>query len=221
MHAPIDQVDLLNARSHLQQLLPEQYTEAKSVMSFYMVEGYFFACCCAPVDVAPSVWLDMVWNGPCPLEGSELDLALKHLMTVYGSIAQAVEQQKAVTAVSARFVSPLQANLEPQSSIAQWTHGFVMGHIPNAQYWEQLSGHPDWEEDLEVTGFSGANLTVFLNQATAEDTQRDLSSEFKTLDECLAYFKGTFEQNLHNYSVCAQNLYDLLRAAGIDPSKGS
>ena len=219
MNTPIDEVDRLNARTFLQNLLPDTYSEEDGVMTYFMVEGYFFACCCAPVNVSPSVWLDMIWNGPCPLEGQTLDDALKHLMVLYNVTMQAVQHQRAASALSAPFADPLELNLEPSAPIAQWTHGFVMGHIPNAQYWEQLNGHPDWEEDLDVTGFSGANLTVFLNRATAEDTHRDLNSEFKTLDECLAYFKATFEQSLHNYSVCAQNIYDNLRAAGIDPSK--
>ena len=142
----------------------------ENTLSFHELQGFLFAVASSPETIAPSEWM--------PVISDEEDLGLADegeaqkilglIMAVYNQVNRAVLEHSSAMPVACAFDDDTTANFKDDSSISQWSRGFVAGHDWLLEIWDDyLDGYPGDEIDDEL-GASLMVLTCFASRQLAQ-----------------------------------------------------
>jgi uncharacterized protein len=143
-----------------------------------------FAVACAPELVKPSEWMPFVF-GEHEAEYASFEEAqaiIGELMALYNLVNGAVFENRAALPPDCRFRADTLANLEDDAPIAQWSRGFLRGHLWLEEVWDAyLPGEIDEDYVLMLMALSFFASKRLAEAYCAETGGRAISEMAETM----------------------------------------
>ena len=152
----------------------EHRSRPAGALSYHELQGFLFTVVSAPEMIPPSDWLPIIFAEEDAGYGSpdEAQAILGQIMALYNTINAAVFDPPTLLPADCQLRDDVLANFEDDAPIAQWSRGFLRGHMWLEELWEDL---PDEvAEELDATLMA---LGFFSSRQMAEDTSSERSFE--------------------------------------------
>ena len=152
----------------------EHRSRPAGALSYHELQGFLFTVVSAPEMIPPSDWLPIIFAEEDAGYGSpdEAQAILGQIMALYNTINAAVFDPPTLLPADCQLQDDVLANFEDDAPIAQWSRGFLRGHMWLEELWEDL---PDEvAEELDATLMA---LGFFSSRQMAEDTSSERSFE--------------------------------------------
>ncbi len=176
-------------------------------MTIGEIEGFFFALAAAPRLRKPVEWLPLIMGGELPEfeTEAETERVMGALFSVYNAINADVRERGGALPASIDFLDDMEANLEPDAPVSQWSRGFMRGHLWLEEDWRGFG-----EEVMEELSLSVWGLGLWGNRRALEATLAE-TDEGGSLRDTLAPAREVFPDCAAMYAQAGLALEDLVR----------
>jgi len=112
----------------------------EGTLCFQELQGFLFAVACSPEMVPPSDWLPIISNDEDIgfKDQSEAQQILDLIMTLYNQVNIAVLRRSDRMPSGCEFQEDIEANLDEEVAVSQWSRGFMLGHDWLADLWDEF-----------------------------------------------------------------------------------
>jgi uncharacterized protein len=152
-------------------------------LRYHELQGFLFTIASAPELVQPSEWLPIVFGdhdaGYKSLE--EAEAVLGELMALYNLVNDEVGEDRASLPADCLFRTETLANLEDDAPVAEWSRGFLRGHLWLEESWEACVPS-DLEDEFSATLMT---LSFFASKELAEAFVAEIQQDVKTMAESI------------------------------------
>jgi yecA family protein len=182
-------------------------------MTYHELQGLVFALASAPGPLPPAAWMPIAAPLKQCASPEECEAFQSALMDVYGATHAAVIERRAALPADCPFRQPPLANLEHDAPVAQWSRGFMVGH---------LSMKPSWDTSLPqhvVAEFKALLLTLGFF-ATRESAERLCVVTGSHATEAAAVVAECFPAALSAYAQYGRTLQLLMATPDVDAAVG-
>ena len=181
-------------------------------LRFHELQGFLFTIASSPETIPTSEWLPFISDNEDLrfTDENEAQRILNGIMTLYNEVNTAVMERSQNLPRGCSFADDLDANLDQDSSIAQWSRGFLLGHNWLAEVWEEYL----IEEMEEECGATMMVLSFFSSRQLAEAYFDDGTSTRKNTDKSFEQFAETiralFQPALASYAHLGRTIFEAL-----------
>jgi len=214
---PLSAVDI----SALQEFLRDP-RRPDHTFSFHELQGFLFAIASSPETIPPSEWLPMISNEEdLSFESeNEAQQALSYIIALYNEVNSAVLKRRNELPAECEFRDDVLANFDEQTSISQWSSGFMIGHDWLSEVWDEYL----LEEMDEECGATVMVLSFFSSRQLAEAYFAEGESKRNESRESFEEFAGTvrelFPSALASYAHLGRTIFEVLtEGAAIDEDR--
>ena len=162
-------------------------------LTFGEVEGFLFTVAACPDPVQPSEWLPIAFGGEFPEfeDPEEAKSVLGGLLSLYNVINEDVREFGGRLPGQVKPLEKLADNMDEDAPIAQWSSGFVEGHLWLEDVWAAYGNR--WKAQLENgieetrAGVLGTGLVLcrLLSRIRAEGVRGGQEHPGSRHQECL------------------------------------
>lgn len=134
MQIDLSQTDIFNLTRFL-----SDSKRPDGTLCFQELQGFLFAIACSPETILPSEWLPIISNEKDFgfQDEAEAQRILEQIICVNNSINVAVSERSKEMPHGCTFQADIDDNFEETSAIAQWCHGFIVGHDWLTEVWDE------------------------------------------------------------------------------------
>ena len=186
-------------------------------LSLGEVQGFFFTVAASPDVVPPSEWLPIVFGGQPPQfeTREEAELIMGTLLSLYNEINTDVREGEGRLPPEVELRDNLLANLEFDAPVAEWSRGFVEGHLWLQEIWDEFT--PDLPDEMLTLFWT---LGFFATSPIVEDLVAAGGDPERTLDVVVAEAADLFVDAASAYADIGLHLRDVLRHQRTKPEEG-
>lgn len=181
------------------------------------LEGLLFAVSCGPDVVPPSEWVAIVLGEDEPEfdDEEEAGAVLGAILGLYQRIQEGVNRPS-LAPPEGLFRDDLMSNLEHDADVAQWSRGFLMGHMWLEEEWEPAA---ELDEDLGTFMFI---LSFFSSRSLAERFRAELAGGDMPLEDMAGLVRRLFPDALSGYAGMGRALLrDRVRSVRPQPARAT
>jgi len=196
---------------------PERPT---GTLRFHELQGFLFTIASSPETIPASEWLPLISDDKnFGFTGEdEAQQILNCIMALYNEVNTAVMERSQNLPRGCSFADDLSDNFDENSSIGQWSRGFLFGHDWLAEVWEEYL----IEEMEEECGAAMMVLSFFSSRQLAEaffdDGKSTRENPDKSFEQFAETIKELFPSAMVSYAHLGRTIFEALldeNAAGV------
>ena len=206
-----------------QELSPADVSALKSFLSnphrpggtlrFHELQGFLFTIASSPETIQPSEWLPIISNDEdIGFENEiEAERVLILIMALYNQVNSSVLDHSDAMPSGCEFQADIDANFDEESSVSQWSRGFVFGHDWLAEVWDEcLPESMDEEFGATVMALSFFSSTQLAEAFCAEMDLTDRTSPGQSFEQLAETIRELFPAALSSYSSLGRIIFEVL-----------
>lgn len=180
----------------------------EGTMGYAQLNGFLFAIACSPEVIAPSEWLQMVFNEQDANYAGEKEAKaiLETLLNLFNIINSGVISGEPRLPDTFKLLHPPIDNFRPDAPLSHWALGYLNGHTWLNDLWEEYALE-EWEEEL---GACMMLLGFFADMRVAEDLCREMESETTSVPEMAETALQHFEDAMASYASMGLSISEAL-----------
>jgi yecA family protein len=181
-------------------------------LRFHELQGFLFTIASSPETISTSDWLPMISDEQDFSFGSESEAQqiLNAIMALYNEVNTGVLKRSENLPRGCSFAANLDASFGEDSSICQWSRGFLVGHDWLADVWEDYL----IEEMEDQCGATLMVLSLFSSRRLAEAYFDDGKPTRKNPDKSFGQFAETiqklFPSAMTSYAQMGRKIFEAL-----------
>jgi yecA family protein len=181
-------------------------------LQFNELQGFLFTIASSPETIPTSEWLALISDGEDIgfADDDEADQFLNGTMALYNDVNTSVLERSQNLPHGCNFADELDADLDADSSIGQWSRGFLVGHNWLADVWEEYL----IEEMDEECGAAMMVLSFFSSRQLAEAYYDDGRPTRRNPDKSFEDFANTmrelFPSAMASYAHMGRTIFEVL-----------
>lgn len=185
-------------------------------LRFHELQGFLFTIASSPETIPTSEWLPLISDDENIgfANEDEAQRVLSGIMATYNEINTAVLNRSQQLPHGCRFADKLDANFDEDSSIGQWSRGFVVGHNWLEDVWDEYL----IEEMEDECGATMMVLSFFSSRQLAEAYFDEGKPTRKKQDKSFEQFAGTmrelFPSAMASYAHLGRTIFEALLESG-------
>ena len=216
-------------RNVRQKLSPADVSALKAFLSdphrpegtwgFRELQGFLFAIASSPESVPPSEWIPLISNNEEFefADESEAQRILGYIMTIYNEVNSSVIERSEALPMGCEFRPDVLANFDEQSSISQWSCGFMHGHNWLSEVWDEYLPEPlenDYGAGVMALSFFSSRK---LGEAYFAEIESPESGEpGKSFEQFAGTIRDIFPAALAAYANLGRSIFDVHMQAAAD-----
>ncbi len=162
------------------QVFLEHPARPAGTLGYHELQGFLFTVVSAPEMVPPSAWLPIIFGEEeasfaSPAEAKRI---LGQIMALYNTTNAAVLDPPTLLPADCPLRDDVLANFEDEAPIAQWSRGFLHGHLWLEELWEEFLPK-ELAEELDAMLMA---LGFFSSRQTAEDFLAETTTGEQSLE---------------------------------------
>lgn len=185
----------------------------EGTLRFHELQGFLFTIASSPETVPPSEWMPMISSDEdLNFENeNEAQLYLSRIMALHNEVNSAVLERSNALPSGCKFKTDIFANFGEQTSISQWSRGFMIGHDWLADVWEE-----NLPESLdEECGANVMVLSFFSSQQLAEEYFAEVDDSEsgepgKSFKQFAETIRELFPAGLPAYAHLGRTIFEVL-----------
>ena len=220
-----------------QELSPTDVSALKSFLSnshrpygtlcFHELQGFLFTIASSPETIKPSEWLPIISNEEDI--GFENDIeaqrVLNLIMALYNQVNSSVLERSDAMPSGCEFQPDIDANFNEESSVSQWSRGFVLGHDWLSEVWDEcLPEMMDEECGATVMALSFFSSRQLADAFYAEMDPTNRTAPGKSFEQFAETVRELFAAALSSHSHLGRTIFEVLMqtpATGDSPARNS
>jgi len=181
-------------------------------LRFHELQGFLFAIASSPETIPPSEWLPLISDDEDIgfRDEKEAQKILNHVMALYNVVNTAVMDRSNALPIGCKFKEDVFANFDKETSISQWSRGFMIGHDWLSEVWDEYLID---EMDKEC-GATVMVLTFFisrqLGEAYFQDGNPKREESGKTFEGYAETVRELFPSALASYAHLGRTIFEVL-----------
>ena len=220
-----------------QELSPADVSALKSFLSnphrpggtlcFHELQGFLFTIASSPETVRPPEWLPIISNEEDI--GFENDIeaqrVLELIMALYNQVNSSVLERSDSMPSGCEFQPTIDAEFDEESSVSQWSRGFVLGHDWLSEVWDECLPEMMDEEcgaTVMVLSFFSSRQLAEAFYAEMDPTKR--TAPGKSFEQFAETVRELFAAALSSYSHLGRTIFEVLMqraATGDSPARSA
>jgi uncharacterized protein len=206
-----------------QELSPADVSTLKSFLSnprrpggtlrFHELHGFLFTIASSPETIQPSDWLPIISNDEDIGFENEMEAqrVLNLIMALYNQVNTSVLERSDAMPPGCRFQPDIDANFDGESSVSQWSRGFVLGHDWLSEVWDEYLP----ESMDEECGATVMALSFFGSRQLAEAFYAEMDPTASTapgnsFEQFAETIRELFPAALSSYSHLGRTIFEVL-----------
>lgn len=201
-----------SAQAKLLQSFLDAPERSPDSMSYAEAAGFLFVVACAPELVQPSEWVPIIIDPDNAAETSleNMQTIMGGLMSLYNELNRQVQEGDVKLLPGCSFRDNPMANLEPDASIRQWSHGFREGYLWLEEMWSDYTP----EEINQEFVYQLAVLCFFRGRAMAADLLAESNNKDITLEGMAEDMKRIFPDAMRGFALLGHSIQQVLMKRG-------
>lgn len=185
-------------------------------LRFHELQGFLFTIASSPETVPTSDWLPMISDEQdIDFEDeNEAQQVLNAIMTLYNEVNTAVLKRSQKLPFDCSFAAELEANFDEDSSIGQWSRGFVVGHNWLEDIWEEYL----IEEMEDECGATMMVLSFFSSRQLAvayfDEGKPTRKKQGKSFEQFAETMRELFPSAMASYAHLGRTIFEALLESG-------
>lgn len=177
-------------------------------LSMGEVQGFLFTVAASPEVVLPAEWFPIVFGGELPHfeTQEEAELIMGTLLSLYNEINTDVLEGEGRLPPEVEMRDDLLANLDFDAPVAEWSRGFVEGHLWLQEIWDEFT--PDLPDEMLTLFWT---LGFFATSPIVEDLVEAGGDPERTLDVVVAEAADLFVDAASAYADIGLHLREIRR----------
>ncbi len=210
-------------RTVQQELSPADVSVLKSFLSnprrpggtlcFHELQGFLFTIASSPETIQPSEWLPIISNDEDIGFEDEIDAqrVLNLIMALYNQVNCSVLERSDSMPSGCEFQPDIDANFDDESSVSQWSRGFVLGHDWLSDVWDEcLPESVDVEFGATVMALSFFSSRQLADAFYAELDPTARTAPGKSFKQVAEKICEMFPADLSSYSHLGRTIFEVL-----------
>lgn len=179
-------------------------------MSYSEAAGFLFVVACAPELIPPSQWLPLIIDPDNAAETSleNMQAITEGLISLYNEMNRQVQEGDLKLPHGCKFEKDTMANLEPHTSISQWSSGFRDAYLWLEDMW---SGYTP-EELKEEFSYQVTVLCFFSNRKMASAFFDEVKNDELTLEDMAENMKRIFPDAMRGVAHLGHSIHEAMLA---------
>ena len=213
---------MTNAETRLLTEFLDSPKRPDGTLRFHELQGFLFTIASSPETIPTSEWLPLISNDEDFgfADEDEAQRILNSIMAQYNEVNTAVLERSRELPRGCSFDDDLYAKFDENSSIAQWSRGFLIGHDWLSEVWEEYL----IEEMDEECGATMMVLSFFSSRQLAEayfdDSRPTRKKSDKRFEQFTETIRGLFPSALASYAHMGRTIFEfLLEKADTDETR--
>jgi len=182
-------------------------------LGFHELQGYLFTIASSPETIRPSEWLPIISNDEDLGFENEIEAQriFSLIMALYNQINSSVLERSDAMPPGCEFQPDIDANFDEESSVSQWSRGFVLGHDWLSEVWDECV-----PESLdEECGATVMALSFFSSRRLAEAFYAEMdptkrTAPGKSFEQFAETIRKLFPAALSSYSHLGRTIFEVL-----------
>jgi len=181
-------------------------------LRFHELQGFLFTIASSPETIPTSEWLQLISDDEDIgfEDEDEAQQILNGIMALYNDVNTSVLARSKNLPNGCSFADDLDANLDENSSIRQWSRGFLVGHNWLAEVWEEHL----IEEMEEECGATMMVLSFFSSRQLAEayydDGKPTREDQDKSFEDFANTMRELFPSAMASYAHMGRTIFEVL-----------
>ncbi len=206
-----------------QELSPADVSALKSFLSnphrpggtlcFHDLQGFLFTIASSPETIKPSEWLPIISNEEDIGFENEIEMqrVLDLIMALYNQVNSSVLERSDAMPSGCEFQPAIDAEFDEESSVSQWSRGFVLGHDWLSEVWEEyLPESVDKECGATVMALSFFSSRQLADAYYAEVDDAESSERGKSFEQFAETVRKLFPAALSAYAHLGRTIFEVL-----------
>jgi len=182
-------------------------------LCFHELQGFLFTIASSPETIQPSEWLPIISNDEDLRFENEIEAQriFTLIMALYNQVNSSVLERSDAMPSGCEFQPGIEPNFDEESSVSQWSRGFVLGHGWLSEIWDDCS----FEALDEELGATVMALSFFSSRQLAEVFYSEVDPTVRTAPgKSFGQFAETvrelFPSALASYSHIGRTIFEVL-----------
>jgi len=181
-------------------------------MRYQELQGFLFTIASSPETIQPSEWLPIISNDEDIGFENEIEAqrALSLIMALYNQVNSSVLERSDAIPSDCEFQPDIDANFDEESSVSQWSRGFVLGHDWLSEVWDECLPE-SLDEDCGATVMA---LSFFSSRQLAEAFYAEIdptkrTAPGKSFEQFAETIRELFPSALSAYAHLGRSIFEV------------